>query len=535
MKISKITILSSLLMLLIGATNTSCSDALDLGPIDYYGSESYWKTEAHAEGYIDGIHKHLRDAAWQHTITFGELRGGHYITGTSGDGSSVSGGAIASQNFDSNNTGVTKFGDLYGRITNLNLFIARVSDADFIGTDKKNYFLGIVYGLRAFYYFDLYRIYGGVPLRLGVEVIDGELDPTKLYLPRATPAEVMAQIKSDLQKSLDYFGDVNSFNPYGMGSKVYWNKAATEALIGEVYLWNSKVTTGNNAANVSDLAVAKQHLLNVVNNYGLSLQPNFADVFDARNKANSEIIFAIRFAENEASNGFGSYVYNIGTGQTTNSSYLEDGSLFVDPLQVAGSGSMQRYEYKEELFRIFDVEDSRRDATFLAAYYKDDEGNLTYRGTHVRKNIGLINSSGIRIWIGDMPFYRLSWVYLTLAEIANMEGNNTKVEEYINIVRERAYGENWSPEFAYEAGDFTANELAILAEKDKEFVQEGQRWWDIRRMTLTKGGKPLVFTPQASFNGEPILNESTEAHKVLWPIDRALLDNDDALEQTPGY
>lgn len=53
-------------------------------------------------------------------------------------------------------------------------------------------------------------------------------------------------------------------------------------------------------------------------------------------------------------------------------------------------------------------------------------------------------------------------------------------------------------------------------------------------MTLTKGGKPLVFTPQASFNGEPILNEST-AHKVLWPIDRALLDNDDALEQTPGY
>lgn len=186
-------------MLLIGATNTSCSDALDLGPIDYYGSESYWKTEAHAEGYIDGIHKHLRDAAWQHTITFGELRGGHYITGTSGDGSSVYGGAIASQNFDSNNTGVTKFGDLYGRITNLNLFIARVSDADFIGTDKKNYFLGIVYGLRAFYYFDLYRIYGGVPLRLGVEVIDGELDPTKLYLPRATPAEVMAQIKSDLQ------------------------------------------------------------------------------------------------------------------------------------------------------------------------------------------------------------------------------------------------------------------------------------------------------------------------------------------------
>jgi hypothetical protein len=54
-------------------------------------------------------------------------------------------------------------------------------------------------------------------------------------------------------------------------------------------------------------------------------------------------------------------------------------------------------------------------------------------------------------------------------------------------------------------------------------------------MTLTKGGKPLVFTQQASFNGVSILDEATEAHKLLWPIDRALLDNDDALEQTPGY
>ena len=522
-------------MLIIASTNTSCSDSLDLAPIDYYGSGSFWQTEAHAEGYIDGIHKHLRDVAFQHTITFGELRGGHYITAVSGDGSSVSGGAISSQNFDANNTGVARFGDLYGRITNLNLFIARVTDADYIGEEKKNYFLGMVYGLRAFYYFDLYRIYGGVPLRLGVEVIDGELDPTKLYMPRATPEEVMTHIKSDLQRSLDYFGNVNHFNPYGMGNKVYWNKAATESLIGEVYLWNSKVTTGNNTANDADLSVAKQHLLNVVNNYDLSLQDDFADVFDTRNKANSEIIFAVRFAEGEATNAFGQYVYNIGTGQTNLSSYLEDGSLFNDPLQLAGSGSMQRYEYVEGLFRLFDPEDSRRDATFLAAYNQDEEGNLVYRGTHVRKNIGTINNSGIRVWTGDMVFYRLSWVYLTLAEIANMEGDNDKVEEYINIVRERAYGDNWAPEFEFEAGDFTNNELAILAEKDKEFVQEGQRWWDIRRMTLTKGGTPLVFTQQASFNGDPILNESTEANKLLWPLDRSLLDNDDALEQTPGY
>lgn len=535
MKTSKFILIATALLLMLGAANTSCSDALDLAPIDYYGSGSYWKTEAHATGYIDGIHKHLRDVTWQHTFTFGELRGGHYIADLSGDGSSVSAGSIIQQNFDESNTGVSKFGDLYGRITNLNLFIARVTDADYIEEAKKNYYLGMVYGLRAFYYFDLYRIYGGVPLRTGIEVIDGELDPTKLYLPRAKPSEVMAHIKSDLQKSLDYFGNVNSFNPYALGSKVYWNKAATETLMGEVYLWNAKVTTGDNPANPGDLTVAKRHFENVLNNYGLEMETNFADVFDARNKANEEIIFAVRYLEGEASNGLNQFVYNIGTGQTNLNSYLEDGSLFDDPLQIAGASTVQRYEYIPELFYSFDLEDSRRNATFLAAYRKDENDDLTLRGTHVRKNIGYINSNGLRSWVGDMIFYRLPFVYLSLAEIANMEGDNEKVEEYINIVRKRAYSDNWGPAFEFTAGDFTTNELAILHEKDKEFVQEGQRWWDIRRMTLTKGGTPLVFTVEGSLDGNPILNEATEAHKLLWPLDRALLDNDDALEQTPGY
>ena len=535
MKINKLTILSAVFSLLFLTVSTSCSDWLELSPIDNYGSGSYWKNEAHATGYIDGLHKHFRDAVWQHTITFGELRGGHYISDTSGDGSSVNRGSIIQQNFDANNTGVSKFGDLYGRITNTNLFIARVTDADYLDAAKRDYYLGMVYGLRAFYYYDLYRVYGGVPLRTGVEVIDGELDPTKLYMPRAKASEVMAHIKDDLKKSLEYFGNVNDFNPYGMGKKVYWNKAATEALAADVYLWNSKVSIGDNQANIADLTVAKKHLLNLVNDYGLELESDFARVHDATNKANDEIIFAVRFLEGEATNAVNQYVYNIGTGATNRNAYLEDGSLFDDPLQVAGAGSLQRYEYTEEFFNIFDKKDARRDATFLASYNKDENDNLEFRGTSVKKNIGLINSNGLRVWVGDFIVYRLPWVYLSLAEVANMEGNDADVEKYINLVRKRAYAENWAPEFEYTAGDFTTNELAILREKDLEFVQEGQRWWDLLRMTKTKGGTPLVFTPEGGFDGNPILDEATESHKVLWPLDKGLLDNDDALEQTPGY
>ena len=486
---------------------------------------------------MDGIHKHLRDAAFQHTFLWGEARGGNLITaGTSSDGMGMLYGDIKLQNFDEAHTGVTGFGDVFGRLTNINLFIARVTDATYIDEAKKGYYLGQAYGLRAFYYFDLYRTYGGVPLRLTADVVEGVIDPNQLYLGRATPQEVMAQIKKDLNKSMECFGDNNSFDPNNRGNKKgYWSKAATECLMGEVYLWISKVTTGNDAADESNLATAKTHLLNVLNSYGLERMDNFENVFEAKNnKGNKEIIFAVRYAEGEATNSNNLFTYAMATGSTKDR-YKKDGEKFLDALNIGNTGS-QQLEYKIELYNSFDDKDTRKDATFIASYNKDAEtGELSLYGTHVCKNIGYVNAQGARIYCGDYIIYRLPWVWLTLAEIENMQGGD--VAAYINKVRQRAYGDNWDEEtYGYKNADFTTNELAILHEKDKEFVQEGQRWWDLRRMTLTKGGKHLVFCKEGSIGtDQPVLNEETEAHKVLWPVDITLLGNDPLIYQTPGY
>ena len=309
---------------------TSCGDMLDLAPIDNYGSTSYWKTESQVSAYIDGLHKQLRDMAEQHIITFGELRGGHYKDGTSADGLAISSGEIRLQNLSKETPGVTKFGNIYGCITNINLFIARVTDANFIPEAKKNYYLGQAYGLRAFYYFDLYRVYGGVPIRLGVEVIDGVLDPNKLYLGRAKPSEVISQIKKDLETSLQYFGENSDFNSYGHGTKVYWSKAATECLAGEVYLWNSKVTIGDNKATESDLSKAKKYLKDVEGNYGLQLQQDFKRIFSADNKGNSEVIMAVSYMEGEAENSLSrGYTYSLVSGTTNKDSFRENGTPWM--------------------------------------------------------------------------------------------------------------------------------------------------------------------------------------------------------------
>lgn len=539
---------------------TSCNDWLQLAPIDYYGSEGYWKTEAQATGYIHGLHNSMRAHYNLHVDQFGDLRGGLWQTGVSIDGTALSYGDIINRNFDVDHTMTTNYGNIFGRITNCNLFIERVEkNPDYpIDAARKNYYLGIVHGLRAFYFFDLYRNYGGVPLRTGVEVIDGELDPKNLYMEQARASEVAALIQSDIEASLSFFGSENGFNPFnidgtGGGGKHYWSKAATEALAAEFYLWQAKVSTGDYTAsgpNGADLQKAEQHLKSLESNYGLSLQKDFKSIFSTSNKCNSEVIFAYYFDETEATNN-----RNIWTMQTNaeivGAGYLKDGTKITAALLTELFNSFTRLdlEYKTETLKLFDEDaDTRYGATFFPVYRMNGDEELELKGSLVWKNIGHISStSGVRTFDGDIILYRLPWVYLSLAEVANMKGDNASVKKYIDLVRERAYAENWDPAvYGYTAGDFKTNELAILNEKTKEFVQEGQRWYDMRRMKGSANGGPetaFVFDPDAVIENfvetdatvRPLLNYATEAHKVLLPLDKNLLNNDVALKQTPGY
>lgn len=532
MKPIKNKILFGVVALLVGVFFASCD--LNLTPIDYYGSESYWKKEAHIVGYMDGMHKQLRDGNYQRHFILGEARGGSLVTGKTSQDFATDNNNIKLQIITQASPGIGNWGGYYGRIFNCNFFIQKTLAADYMAEDKKAFYLGQAYGLRALYYFDLYRTYGGVPLQLEPKVTDGIINPEDLYAERATPAAVMKQIKADIEESMKYFGSTNSFDPFGRRlQKGYWSKAATETLKGEVYLWTSKVTTGDDKANEADLAVAKTAFTNVMNNYGLSLLADFSKVFDAepKTKGHSEVIMAVRFAEGEASNNASRFTYSLLGGFTGKWAGRDGKIVNGDTLQIQANGA-QWNEYKFDLFNSYDAEDTRRDATFFDLY---NPKTMELGTLMLRKNIGYNNAQGVRQYVGDEFIYRLPFVYLSLAEIENMQGGD--VAQYINLVRKRAYGKNWdAAKYGYKNGNFTQNELAILREKDKEFVNEGQRWHDVRRMTLTKGGKHLVFVKEGSIGTTtPILDEATEAYKVLWPIETNMMNKDPKVKQTPGY
>ncbi len=499
----------------------SCQKTLELAPVDYFGDGNFWQNEAQVTNFMVGIHKQLRDNQFMF-LRLGEMRGGTY-SNVDRQSTSLNELPIIEQRIDENSSGISSWAGLYGPILQINLFIQKVAEVTFLTDAKKNYFLGQAYGLRAYYYFHLLRTYGGVPLRLEPEVLNGNTDAVLLRKARSTEAETLTSIKSDVTKSVGFFGTASS-----PAEKSQWNPKASLMLKGEVMLWSAKVY-GTSA----DLAEAKSALTSITGN---ALQASFANAFAFGQKNNNEIIFALRFLVGEAEmSGVSQYLYS--TFNFDNLHYkdsLASGSLLVDPLLIAATNAqqiIQRYGYTFELFKSYAVNDKRRDATFYDYYKVTKSGTppyaITIRNTAMVKFLGTINANK-RYFSDDWPIYREADRLLMLAEIANAEGSDPST--YIKPIRDRAFAPAADPTpFVNSTKD--KNELAIFTERMKEFVHEGKTWYDLRRMKY--GADPLAY--KSTSHGYGVLDKTLKSYMLLWPIDKAIWTNDPTVNQTPGY
>ncbi|MBP6065896.1 MAG: RagB/SusD family nutrient uptake outer membrane protein [Bacteroides sp.] len=501
---------------------TSC-DLLDLSPEDYYGSSNFWNNEAQVAGYMNGLHADLR-GRYDMFYVLGETRGGTLKHGTSSLNTSIDYSSPFKDNeFSKDKTGISNWYGLYASIMQLNHFIQKVeNECGFLTEAQKKQYLGQAFGLRSLYYFMLYKTYGGVPLITDVKILDGKVSADKLYTARSTPEQILNFIKDDVKRSEDSFGASTLFD------SSMWSLSATKMLKADVYLWSAKVTTGDHSAGGNaDLQIAKTTLQSLIGKF--ELQKDFTTVFSK--KGNKEIIFAIRFKDTEATNWASAFLYS--KDMFVDQKYSRDGQRYGDVLDLRGNGLL-RHEYKEALWRSYDEEDTRRDKTFLD-FYADNKQNKF--GCVMLKGIGIINSNANRVYESDIVVYRYADVLLMLAEIENSLGGD--VTGYINEVRQRAYGDNWQDKYKFVSRTFAENELDILHERDKEFVWEGKRWFDVIRMQ-DAAKKPLAFSKAANYPNTygddfaPLLME-TEAYKLLWPVNVSTLNDDPLLVQTPGY
>lgn len=521
-------------LLLIGIMGLPSCDSLDLSPEDYYGSTNFWNQKSQAEMYMTGIHADLR-SKYEMPVTLGEFRSELLVSDVTSMGEGVYGPPMTNNLLTKDNTGIKNWYDLYPNIMHINLFLKNVDkDIDYMTDAEKSFFLGQAYGLRAYYYFYLYRTFGGVPLETEPTVTEGSIDITHLYKARSTPEETLNFIKSDINKSEELFGKADK----KMSDLYEWSYYATEVLKAKIYLWSAKVTTGTasgssegahmaSATTVdpgnSDLQTARKALMNLLDQQ-FELVPDYATLWTPEGKKNKELLFAIRFDKNELTNWGANWFYNVAL--FTNATDLEGNKYEPDPLKLLAAGPL-RYEYKVPFLEIFSPDDSRLDATFFQYLFEGKQ-----HGSCWKKLIGHTDG-GTHYYDSDLPVYRYSDVLLMLAECENGLGNGAQCAKYINDVRRRAYGDSFTGH-TYAGGDYAANEWALLQERDKEFVGEGSRWFDLLRLK-DANGKALVFSAKAHYGSTtPILTED-KAYMMLWPVNVEVLNGDPEIKQTPGY
>ena len=185
-------------ILLAGVMGLSACDSLDLSPEDYYGSSNFWNKQSQVEMYMTGLHADLREK-YQMPVTLGEFRSELLVSDVTSMGEGVYGPPMTNNLLTKDNTGIDDWYGLYPNIMHINLFIKNVDrELGYMSDADKAFFLGQAYGLRAYYYFFLYRTFGGVPLETEPKIVEGNIDVTQLYKERATPQATLEFIKADI-------------------------------------------------------------------------------------------------------------------------------------------------------------------------------------------------------------------------------------------------------------------------------------------------------------------------------------------------
>ncbi len=179
---------------------TSCSDFLDKEIQGYATDENYYNTRHKMQTALTATYDILQsDAYWDQEWRFGEGMGDNVRNTDEGLSSQM--GQLVLFRFTTSNTWILQRWDVnYKGIHRANQVIANIdkvklSTTDYASYKTIRYMLAEAKFLRAFFYFNLVKSFGGVPIRPEVETVEG------LVVPRSTREECYAYIEKDLREA----------------------------------------------------------------------------------------------------------------------------------------------------------------------------------------------------------------------------------------------------------------------------------------------------------------------------------------------
>ena len=163
----------------------------------------------------------------------------------------------------------------YKGILRCNVAIDRISQTELTDTETQNRLVAEARFLRAYYYFELVRNFGGVPLMTGFllpEEVQG--------ITRASEEEVYAFIEEDLQAAAEVLPERSEYAAADMGRAT---RGAALGLLGKVYLYQEKWQEAHDV------------LQTVINSREYDLLPEFGQVWDLEYDNSIESLFEVQY------------------------------------------------------------------------------------------------------------------------------------------------------------------------------------------------------------------------------------------------
>lgn len=444
----QLSVLSTLTVLLFAG----CQKFLDINPLYTQDAENFFNNAVDYDRALTGAYDLLQSSFI--TVWIGEIASDNAIAG--GESISDTEGLHQIENMSHNgvNTELRNvFRWNYAGVTRANYLLENKNKIDFEGKDK---IIAQAEFLRAYYYFELVKYFGDVPLvvdkRLGADEVTG--------IERAPKSAVYAQIEADLTNAANILD-------WTAAQKGRITKGACLSLLGKVLLYQDKFTE---SATILD---------RVINEGPYKLVDDFTTLFSVVNEGNSETVFDVEYSGAEG----GSYGCLI---------CLEGNAApgFHGIRQYSGPvyGDGNSYNLPtQKLYNSFAEGDIRKDASVLdidafiagrdITYAKGGGGHTGYYNNKYIKRIGEIGLPDNDLTSPvNYRAIRFADVLLMAAEAHNrkLPADDNAARTYLREVRDRVS----MPEVTSGGPQLTE---AIWAERNYELSGEGHRFFDLVR------------------------------------------------------
>ncbi|NML66339.1 RagB/SusD family nutrient uptake outer membrane protein [Hymenobacter sp. RP-2-7] len=470
---------------------------LDKQPLGTISPNNFFKTSSDAEASLTAVYDGLQQTGsyGQDQIEMGEMPSDNCTT-TNGDVNALEKIIWSTTTSQVNNVYQSNF---LG-VNRANVVIKYVPTVS-MDTARRSQIVGEAQFLRALYYFNLARAYGGVPLRLQPSESGA---PSDVNTARSTQDQVYDQVVSDLQQAIVRMSSSQANRA---------TKNSARALLARVQL-----TRRNWAAA---LAAA-----NAVTGVTLNTTPN--SLYPAENKG-SESLFEVQFAGN--SDG-GNIVPDLSLPSPLATYSFPKFNIPTSELIAYADTTRANGDRRWTNSGVVNASNgSRVGRSYVSMIIgtgsnNNDQGPFVYKWRSIGNGFNSVDNTYV---------LRYAETLLTAAEASNeLNGPTAAALSPLNQVRQRA-----GLAALTLASTQALSKQALRAEIDRqrrlELAFEGERWWDLTRYARHTIADPSATHPVTALTIIQQFTGAANQNYLVFPIPQTELNTNPLITQNPGY